>query len=206
VNYVPAGPTPWTLTAFRDITRHPNAVEAVIETTQPGTATLEISDEGRVVARATQSVVAGHSTLRAAGHLRNDWYDAKIVLNGANGVNASDEVPIHGARALTVPLARNLLGSSQGKVGRSAYWLGRDCRRYGRRRVDCQVVFKDPVRPRQDRALGFASLKLRRSGVIIRHEYESARFRRHPRFDTFSGVQRLSRGNGGKWSSFNSPR
>lgn len=104
VTYVPNGPTPWTLVALRDMRTTRRALTAVIEATQPGTATLELTRRRHVVARVTQPVPAGHSTLRVTGPIRERWYDARVLLQSGNGAIARDELPIHGARILTVPL------------------------------------------------------------------------------------------------------
>jgi hypothetical protein len=110
LRYAPNGPTPWTLAALRGTRTSRRAVAVVIETTQPGTATLEIARDERIVARVSQQVAAGHSRLRAIGPIREDWYEVRLRLESANGAIARDHVPIHGAPALTVPLARRILG------------------------------------------------------------------------------------------------
>jgi hypothetical protein len=86
LTYVPVGPTTWTLTALRDTRPDRGGVTAEIETTQPGTVTLEISNDDRVVARVTQPVSAGHSMLRAVGLIRDKWYEVRVKLAGASGV------------------------------------------------------------------------------------------------------------------------
>ncbi len=48
LRYLPRGPTPWTLAALRSTRPRRGAVTAVIETTQPGAATLEVLRRGRV--------------------------------------------------------------------------------------------------------------------------------------------------------------
>jgi hypothetical protein len=207
LSYVPAGPTPWTLAALRSTRTSPRGVTAVIEATRPGIATLEIAQDERVVARVTQSVAAGHSTLRAVGPIRKDWYDVRLRLEGADGATTRDEVPIHGASALAVQLARSLLGRYQGREEDydTRYTLGRDCRRFGRRRVDCVIETNGGCK------VGVASVTLGRSGVVLRRDYRSvvggrdypcarARFRRTPRFVASHGVRRLSRHRGGTWS------
>jgi hypothetical protein len=206
VAYRPAGPTPWTLTALRLTRPNRHGVTAPIETTQSGTATLEIADDQRVVARVTQAVGAGHSTLYAAGPIRDTWYDVRLKLEGATGRIARDRVPIHGARALTVQIARKILGRYQGPSGDTAarYRLGRHCLRFGQRRVDCQIDINE--RPgRSPRSLvGVASLTLERSGVVLRRDYDWSRrgFQLHPRFNDQAGLRRLSRGHGGKWLDY----
>ena len=199
LTYVPNGPTPWTLAALRDARTSRRAVTAVIESTQPGTATLELVRRGRIVARVMRPVAAGHSTLRAVGPIRDAWYDLRLVLESAHGTTARDEVPVHGARALTVPRARRLLGRYQGNLdGVVRYRLGEDCRRFGRRRVDCEI------RSGSEDCKAVASVTLGRSGVVLRRHYRCRRprFQRHPRFIApFGvGVQRLSRFGGGLWA------
>jgi len=190
LRYAPNGPTPWTLAALRSTRTSRRAVAAVIETTQPGTATLEIARDERIVARVSQQVAAGRSRLRATGPIRQDWYEVRLRLEGASGAIARDNVPIHGARALTVPLARRILGRYQGREhGYISYRLGRDCRRFGKRRVDCVVT-------REDRStVGVASVNLGRSGVVLRRGYEWERrgFRSRPRFNDSQGVWLLTR-------------
>jgi hypothetical protein len=90
LTYVPNGPTAWTLAALRDTRTSRRGVSAVIETTQPGTATLAIVRRGRTVARATQSVGTGHSTLRAIGPIGAHWYQARLQLDSSNGAPAVD--------------------------------------------------------------------------------------------------------------------
>ena len=198
LSYVPAGPTPWTLAALRSTRSTRSAVTAVVEATQPGMATLEVANEGRVVARVTQAVAAGHSTLRATGAIRSDWYDVRLRLDGADAAIARDEVPIHGAAALTVQLARAMLGRYQGsdEDPGTRYRLGGDCRRFGRRRVDC--VVETNLR----RAVGVASVTLGRSGVVLRRDYSWGRpgFRRNPRFIAAHGVRRLSGDHRVRWT------
>jgi hypothetical protein len=206
LTYVPGGPTPWTLAALRGTRTRRRGVTAVIETTRPGMGTLEIAQDDRVVARVTQPVAAGHSTLRAAGPIGEDWYDVRLRLEGADGATRRDEVPIHGARALDVQLVRGLLGRNQGRDvdSNTRYTLGRDCRQFGRRRVDCVVETSDGCE------VGVASVTLGRSGVVLRRDYRGVgrgrrypcarpRFRRNPRFMASHGVRRLSRHDGRTW-------
>jgi hypothetical protein len=204
VKYVSAGPTPWALAALRGTHPDPRGVTAVIEATAPGIATLEIVRDGRIVASVTEPVMGGHSTLRALGPIRSDWYDVRLQLEGAERPTARDEVPIHGARALTLRLARGLLGRNQGRESDSEtrYTLGRDCRRFGQRRADCVIE------TRAGCPVGVASVTLRRSGVVLRRDYRRLdrpcappRFRRNPRFIGSHGLRRLSRNNGGTWSA-----
>lgn len=150
----------------------------------------------------TQPVAAGHATLRAVGSIRARWYDARIRLENANGATASDQVPIHGARTLTVRLARRLLGRDAG-IGDVPVGLGRDCRAFGRRRVDCLIVTEDETdcdRYTSDWSGGVASVTLERSGVVLRRDYgcgRQRRFRPRPRYVASHGAQRLSRRYGG---------
>jgi hypothetical protein len=198
LSYVPAGPTPWTLAALRSTRTTRRAVTAVAEATQPGMATLEVTHEDRVVARVTQPVAAGHTTLRATGAIGSDWYDVRFRLDGASAAIARDEVAIHGASALTVRLARAMLGRYQGRDedSETRYRLGGDCRQFGTRRVDC--VVETNLR----RAVGVASVTLGRSGVVLRRDYSWGRpgFRRSPRFIAAHGVRQLSGNHGGKWT------
>jgi len=192
VTYVPNGPTPWTLAALRDLRTARRAVTADIEVTQPGVAMLEIVRGKRVVARASRAVTAGHTTLRANGRIARGWHEARLQMQGPGATTASDAVPFHGARALTVALARRLLGPEQGETEESRYRLGRRCQRFGSRRVDCEV--------RADgQCAGVVSLALGRSGVVMRRHYGCARprFRRSPAFDPWDGIQRLARGESG---------
>jgi hypothetical protein len=199
LDYVPAGPTPWMLAALRSTRTSPRGVTAVAEATQAGSATLEVSNEAGVVARVTKPVASGHFTLRARGPIRSDWYDVVIRLGGATGATARDHVPIHGATGLTVRLAQAMLGRSQGREEDSAtrYRLSGDCRRFGTGRVDCVVE------THERRIVGVASVTLERSGVVLRRDYRWSRegFRRNPRFITAHGVRRLSRDDGGTWTS-----
>jgi hypothetical protein len=200
LSYVPRGPTPWTLAAFRSTRTSRRAVTAVVEATQPGLATLEIARRERVIARVNQTAPAGHFTLRAPGPIRADWYDLRLRLDGADGLTARDEIAIHGARALTIPLARALLGRRQGQESDDDvhYRLGRDCRRFGRRRVDCGITTTEG-----ETNVGVASVTLGRTGVVLRRNYAWGRrgFRRHPRFIAGEhAVQRLSRHDGGRWA------
>jgi hypothetical protein len=208
LSYVPAHATPWTLAALRSTRTSHGAVKAVIETTQPGTATVEIVQEDRTIARVTQPVAAGHSTLRAVGPIRTDWYDVRLRLDAATGATARDEVPIHGAPALTVQLARGLLGRYQGREADSEtrYRLGRDCRQFGPRRVDCMIETNHECK------VGIASLTLERTGVVLRRDYHGVGRERHhqcarphfqgkPRFIPSHGVRRLSRQDKGRWAS-----
>jgi hypothetical protein len=200
VTYVPSQPTPWMLTALRDTRTGRRAVTAVIETTQPGTATLEVLRRGRLVARSVQAVPAGHSTLRAHGVITPAWHRVRIRVRSPNGTRTHDAVPVHGARRLTVRLARHLLRHDQeADEGYYAY-LGPRCRPFGPRRVDCAVRAAEYT---LDTCAYVASVTLERSGVVLRRQYECgsrqrARFRRHPRFDRFYGVIPLSPGYGGK--------
>jgi hypothetical protein len=178
-------------------------VTAEIETTHPGTVTLEISNDDRVVARVTQPVSAGHSMLRAVGLIRDKWYEVRVKLAGASGVTASDVLPVHGARALTVRLVRTLLGRYQGRFEDSpgSYRLGRDCRRYSRWRVDCQIDATSGSGTTRYGPVGVASVTLGRTGIVLRRNYRWGRrgFRKHPRFDMFYGVRRLSPDYRGRW-------
>jgi hypothetical protein len=197
LRYVANGPTPWTMVALRSTRMSRRGVTAVIEATKPGTATLEIARDDRIIARDTRPVAAGHATLHAVGPIRSDWYDVRLQLQGADGAIARDAVPIHGAPALTVRLARRLLWRRQGSDDSGFYSLGRDCQRFGQRRVDCSIT-TDP-----GRNIGVASITLERSGVVLRRHYLWGRsgFRRHPRFIASDGVQRLSRDDRGRWAS-----
>ena len=205
LTYVPHGPTPWTLAELRSTHTSRRAVAAVVETTQPGTATLEVTRRGRTVARDVRPVPAGHSTLRAIGPIRSNWYRVRLRLDGDNGRSAADEVPIHGARTLTVKLARQLLGFSQGQEADEDiyYRLGRACRQFGRRRADCVIA---STGDEQSSHAGVASLTLERTGIVFRRNYEwgPEGFQRHPRFIVgYRGehaVQRLSPGRGGRWT------
>jgi hypothetical protein len=96
-------------------------------------------------------------------------------------------VPVHGARALTVPLARRLLGSSQGFTDLGAVVLGSECRRFGRLRVDC--IVRSGTSP--SGCTGIASVRLAASGVVLRRNYECGRrrFKARPRFIASHGVQ-----------------
>jgi hypothetical protein len=199
LSYLPNCPTPWSLAALRDTRIDRRGVSAVIETTQAGTATIEVLQRRTVVARVSRPVAAGHSTLRAVGRLRAEWYDVRLRLESATGVTARDRVPVHGARSLTVPLTRELLGRDQGSAEDdvAVYRLGDRCRRFGRRRVDCEIRDEDSCE-------GVASVSLGRTGVVLRRHYgcRRPRFRRNPRFITVGrgvGVQRLSRLDGGYW-------
>jgi hypothetical protein len=175
-------------------------VTAVIETTQPGTATLEVVRGGRDVSRATQSVTAGHSTLRAAGPIRDEWYDVRIQLDGANGRTGGDELPVHGAQALGIPLARRILGRDQGQEPDMDvfYRLGRDCRQFGPRRVDCAIASTGDERQSH---VGVVSVNLARTGIVLRRHYAwgPQGFRARPRFT--SRARRLSRDDGGRWAA-----
>jgi hypothetical protein len=195
--YVPNGPTSWPLAALRHTRTSRRLVSAVIETTQPGTATLTVLDRNRTVASVTRQVDPGHSRLRARGLIRSRWYVLQVRLDAVNGASAQDAVPIHGARRLTVPLVRVLLGRHQGNVDDvDIYRLGQDCRQFGPRRVDCEI--------QSDRTCaGIASVTLYRTGIVLRRHYACGRprFRRQPRFDTDGRpLQRLSRGVGGVWA------
>ena len=203
LRYVPNGRTPWTLVGLRDTRTSRRGVTAVIEATQPGMAILEITRRERIIASVRQPVAAGHSTLRAVGPIRNRWYDVRVRLEGTGGATARDQVPIYGARTLTVPVTRTLLGGDQGADEISAT-LGRDCRAFGRRRVDCLIVGEgssDCHPYAADESDGVASITLGRSGVVLRRDYRCGRprFRLHPRFIASHGVQRLSRRYGGTW-------
>jgi hypothetical protein len=204
LTYMPNGPTPWTLVALRDTRTSRGAVTAVIEATQPGIATFEIARGERTIAHVSQPVAAGHSTLRAVGSIRARWYDARIRLENANGATASDQIPIHGARTLSVRLARRLLKHDAG-IGEPPVELGRDCRAFGKRRVDCLIVRKsatDCDRYSADESGGVASVTLERSGVVLRRDYPCGRHRRirpRPRYLAAHGVQRLSSGWSGTW-------
>jgi hypothetical protein len=196
LTYVPNGATSWPLAALRSTRTSRRGVSAVIETTQPGTATLTVVDRDRTVASVTQQVGQGHSTLRARGLIRSRWYELRLRLDADGGASADDGVPIHGARRLTVPLARALLGRRQGNVDDVAiYRLGQDCKPFGTRRVDCEIQW-------DRRCAGIASLTLHRTGIVLRRHYSCGRprFRRHPRFNVDgNALQRLSRGDGGVW-------
>jgi hypothetical protein len=200
VRYVAAGPTPWVMAALRKTVTSRTGLTAIIETTQPGVATLKLLRRGRRVARVTQEVPAGHTTLRAVGPIEDRWYDVQLRLDGAGGTRAQDAVPVHGARALTVPLARRLLGRSQGSTEFGTLKLGSKCRRFGRLRVDCIVRTADSP----SSCVGIASVRLAASGVVLRRNYECGRrrFKARPRFIASHGVQRLSRGDGGSWFDY----
>lgn len=195
LRYVADGPTPWTMAALRSTRTSRHAVTAVIEATQPGMATLEIARGKLIVARVRQPVPAGHSTMRAVGPVRKRWYDVRLRLEGPGGATARDDVPVHGARALTARLVRRLLGQRQGIDDETRYTLGSDCRRFGKRRVDCEI---DDAHGSK---VGIASVKLARSGVVLRRHYRWGQhgFRRHPRYLASDGVQPLSRRYRGLW-------
>jgi hypothetical protein len=201
LTYLPRGPTPWSLAALRDTRTSDRAVTAVIETTQPGTATLELVRRKRVVARVTAPVAAGHSTLRVPGAIREQWYRFRLRFEHGGAPAVRDEVPIHGARRLTTDLARRLLGHFQGQASDEDifFWLSAECRRFGARRVDCVVT---KTGDEQSNHAGVASLTLEPTGIVLRRNYEWAGpgFRRHPGYIGERTVQRLSPGRGGRWA------
>jgi hypothetical protein len=200
IDYVPSGPTPWTLAALRDTRPSRHAVTAVIETTQPGTATLDVLRGHRVVARVEQAVGAGHSTLTATGSIRPTWHLARLSFRGPDGVVVTDRVPIHGARRLTVALTRRILGRGQGRTDEegSHLHLGPRCRQFGPRRVDCEIRLRTSC-------WDVASVTLHRTGVVLRREYPCASaggvgFRRRPRYLASYGIRTLNRLDGGAWN------
>jgi hypothetical protein len=106
----------------------------------------------------------------------------------------------------TVVAGNRRLYSRRVRCGRSGssrtqtvafFRLGDDCRRFGRRRVDCEI--RD-----EDSCIGVASVTLGRTGIVLRRHYRCGRprFRREPRFLAVGrgeGVQRLSRLDHGYW-------
>lgn len=202
LTYITAGPTPVPLVALRDtrVTRH--AVTAVIEATQPGTATLDVVRHGGAVAHAEAAVGPGLATLRAAGAIPGDWLEVRVGLRTAGGVQVEDTVTVHGARKLTRPLLRRMLGRDQGdRLDSDHLSLGRRCHRFGARRIDCEVRRdEDGIHECSD----VASVTLGRTGIVLRREYacgnrDRARFRRHPHFLHAYGVRTLSRHEHGRW-------
>lgn len=196
VVHVTAGPVDHALVALRDLRFRPRRLQAVIEATRPGRAVLEVVRRGRVVARSSKGVRAGHATLQTRLHAHSHWYRVRVRFG-----RSSDEVLVHGARALSVSLARRIL-EHEGYVTENGgdVYLGRRCRGFGPRRVDCVFRSMDPEfdAPGQSGCAHVASLRLRASGVLLMRAYdcggfrwERARFERRPRWDPSIGVEAL---------------
>lgn len=201
---VPGAPTPWTLVALRGTRIDDAGIDAEFETTQPGTATVEIERGTRVLAQASAHVSAGAAAIRVPRPLGAGWYRVRVTLRGDTGRVAQDAVAVLGAPNITVTLARRLLGSFQGGEETVLISLGKRCRRYGRRRVDCEIRSSDggyvPPRVSCD---SMASLEFRPSGIVLRRDYacgdrHRGLFRRHPRWITADGVRALGPGDGGR--------
>jgi hypothetical protein len=198
ISYVTAGPTPVPFVALRGTRVDGGAVTATIETTQPGTATLDIRRQHTVVAHAERAVGAGHAALRAAGAIPRDWLEVRVRLRTARGVQVEDRVTVHGAHRLTRPLVRRMLGRDQGDRTDSDHLsLGRRCRSFGARRMDCEVRRdEDGIHECSD----IASVTLARTGIVLRREYGCRRgFRRRPQFLREYGVRTLGRHERGAW-------
>ena len=182
------------LIALRDLRFGPRRLEAVVETTRPGTAVLEVLRRGRVVHRTSARVRAGHNTLASELRARSRWYRVRVRLG-----RSTDSVYVHGARALRIPLARRILGHyGYDKENGAEVYLGRRCRSFGPRRVDCVFRSHDPEfdPPGQTGCEVLMSLQLRRSGVLLRRGYECwrnfpIRFERRPRWSFAIGVEAL---------------
>lgn len=203
LTYVPRGLTPWSLAALRSTRTSRHSVTVVIETTQPGKATIEVLRRRHLVGRVTTLVAAGHSTLRVAGSIRERWYRVRLRFEHAGAATVADEVPIHGARTLTVPLARRLLGRYQGHAVDAdyKYGLGSDCSQFGQRRVDCAIAAAGDVTSSH---VGVASVTLEPTGIVLRRNYawSTRGFQQHPHYltDVKGTVLRLSAGHGGRWA------
>jgi hypothetical protein len=201
VVYVPRGPTSWSLMALRDMQLGSKMMTAVIEATQPGIAELDVLRRGHVVAHEAAPVSPGNAKLSVRTRLKPRWYTVRVSLRAHGGAPNREQVEVHGARALSVALARRLLGSDQGGDETETFYLGRRCHRFGAHRVDCEVRdFVDGFDevPDTDTCDAVASLVLRASGVVLRRQYscsnrERAVFRQRPAWDPDYAVKTLGR-------------
>ena len=195
VLYAPVAPTPYTLAALRDLRFTSRGITATIDTTQPGTASIRIVRFGRddVAASAQAEVQAGGGDLHAAGRISKGWYQVRLLLRSQLGVTARDTATIYTGRRLTIPFVRRLPGVVADLGDEVSPFLGRRCRAFGPRRVDCDVRAVFDEEPAKCRFI--ASVTLEASGEVVRRSYPCTRhravFRRQPRFNTSPGVETL---------------
>jgi hypothetical protein len=112
------------------------------------------------VAAATAETPGGHVPFGRAGDLSAAWHRLTVSLDGG----WSDGVDVWGGDRMTRPLARRLLRRSglDGRgEGEDAWRVGRRCRAFGRRRVDCAVLHTVAT---GSRCAFFASVVLRAAG------------------------------------------
>jgi hypothetical protein len=135
---VTAGPAQRLAAALRNLRLSAASVRAAISTTGPGVATLEASRAGRVLATISTAVGTGPSTIALAGRFRSRRGSIRLTLRSADGRIAGDELAVFLGSSLRVADARSLVKASLGSDTNSGEYVSR-CRRFGRRRVDCDV-------------------------------------------------------------------
>lgn len=174
--------------AIRDIRVTRRGVRVVAQASAAGRLTLSVSRKNRVL-RDTRTFAArrGHVAFKRPGRLRRGKHRLDVGLNHG----WSDSVEIWGGNRLTRRDGRRLLGpfafqQAEGTTTR----LGRRCRSFGPRRVDCEVrYFDDAARPEAiiEECYEIATVSLPRTGVLRFRSYPCGHrqrpvFRAHPKW------------------------
>ena len=163
--------------------------EVVLESTHPGTAVLQVWRNRAIVLSAEQQIAPGHARLAGRGVLWDDgWYRVRLSVITSAG-NAHDSIWLYRVDRLSIPTARRLMnksGSVRGGEGDLGWWLGKRCRAFGRRRVDCEVR-QNYAADDFDTCDSIASLRIGASGLpVVRHHScgrkSRALFKRRPRW------------------------
>ncbi|MDA0161290.1 hypothetical protein OM076_13515 [Solirubrobacter ginsenosidimutans] len=198
VVYLPRGPSAWALVALRDTSIGPKRLTAVIETSRAGVATLELVRGGDVMARTRQPVGLGHATLRVNQQPNGRLYTLRVALHSEGATTARDEVTVLAARELGVARAKELLGDAQEEQANYVIYRSDRCRRFGTRRVDCEIRYRDEydLDNVTETCDSIASIELQRSGIVFRRQYACGDrrrgiFRTQPEWDSRMGVETL---------------
>lgn len=191
--YRPNGASAWPLVALRNTRIGSQSIEAVVETTQPGIAILELTRGRRVIARVQARVGRGHTMLRIAVRPSPRYHTLRARLRVPGLAMAQDQVPLFTARELTVQHAKDLTVAIEDDDPVERIYRSDRCRAFGTRRVDCEIRREtDDARGKTtDVCDSIQSLRLRQSGVILNRAYRCGDqplgiFRQHPRWDLSS--------------------
>ena len=120
----------------------PRRLAVSLTTTRPAAITIRARRHSGGAMALHSSVPTGHSTLTFAHRLPADAYTVHVTARGADGQVATDQqvvflggrIDLETARALAADQARSdevLQAGTTGSVGA--------CRRYGARRIDCEI-------------------------------------------------------------------